>query len=103
MIFTEHNPYYSPERCGLSIFYSIDTADSYEFDMLVIWKRISDNTLWWDQDSGCSCPIPFDVGRHDIRPLTLSTRKQFNDIIKGHLSISDQEIVKLKLKDHFKK
>lgn len=53
------NPYYSPEASSLSIVAEIDTAGSYEFDMVVVW-RDAEGKLWAAADSGCSCPTPFD-------------------------------------------
>lgn len=54
------NPYYSPELSGLEIINSFDIGKSYEFNKLLIWKNLEDNTLWYGTDSGCSCPTPFD-------------------------------------------
>ncbi|MFF3312482.1 hypothetical protein [Streptomyces sp. NPDC002952] len=54
------NIYYSPEKHGLTVLGEIDTADSYEFCMLVVWERVEDGALFWDTDSGCSCPSPFE-------------------------------------------
>lgn len=80
------NPYYHPEKFGLEIFDDIDDAGSYEFNKTVIWKKLDDNTLLWDYDSGCSCPSPFDgIGdedgwgddRHDLKPLTKENYNEF--------------------------
>lgn len=86
------NPYYSPERCGLEIFESIDTAGSYEFDMFVVWKKLDDNTLWWDTDSGCSCPSPFDDHGHDLKPITEETWHGFKEALKNHYNITKSDI-----------
>lgn len=100
----EHNPYYNPEKCGLEIFESIDTAESYEFNMFVIWKKIDDNTLWWDVDSGCSCPSPFDNGDHghDLKSVTKETLRGFNEVLKNHcgISIEDYNSIKQKVKNY---
>lgn len=102
----ENNPYYSPEKCGLEIFESIDTADSYEFDMFVIWKKLDDNTLWWDTDSGCSCPSPFDNGDngHDLKPITEETWHGFKEALKNHSRIEQGDInnITKKVKDYLK-
>lgn len=99
----EENPYYSPEKCGLEIFEDIDTAGSYEYDMIVIWKRLSDNTLWWDSDSGCSCPSPFDNGDHghDLKELNKDTFYNFNLALENHCNISKEQIenISRKVKD----
>lgn len=100
------NPYYSPEKCGLEIFESIDTAGSYEFDMFVIWKKLDDNTLWFDTDSGCSCPSPFDNGDHghDLKPITEETLHGFNEALKNHYNITQEDInnISRKVKDYLK-
>lgn len=100
------NPYYSPEKCGLEIFESIDTAGSYEFDMFVVWKKLDDNTLWWDTDSGCSCPSPFDNGDHghDLKPITEETWHGFKESLKNHYNITQSDIndITRKVKDCLK-
>ena len=48
------NLYYYPEKSGLEIFESVDTAGDYEFDMFVVWRKLDDNTLFYGTDSGCS-------------------------------------------------
>lgn len=98
------NPFYSPESCGLEIFDSIDTAGSYEFDIFCIWKKLDDNTLWWDSDSGCSCPSPFDDHGHDLKPITEETFYNFQQALENHYRISQGEINDLssKVKQHLK-
>lgn len=56
----EVNPYYAPLKQGLEIVGGIDyREESWEFNLVYVWKRLSDNALFWAQDSGCSCPDPF--------------------------------------------
>lgn len=92
MKFTE-NPYYNPEKCGLEIFDTIDTGESYEYDMLVIWKKLDNSVLYWDTDSGCSCPSPFDNSDHghDLKEITKDTFFNFNEALKNHYRISPEE------------
>lgn len=99
-----HNPYYSPKECGLKIFESIDTAGSYEFDLFVIWIKLDDNTLWYDTDGGCSCPSPFDDHGHDLNPITIETLHGFDEALKNHYDITQQDINKIskKVKDYLK-
>jgi hypothetical protein len=94
------NPYYNPEKCGLVIFESIDTAGSYEFDIFCIWKKLDDSTLWWDTDSGCSCPSPFDNGDHghDLKPITPDTLYSFEAALKNHRDIQTEDFLKIKKK-----
>ena len=100
----EDNPYYYPKKCGLEIFESIDTADSYEYNMFVIWRKLDDGTLWWDTDSGCSCPIAFDNEDHghDLKPISEETWYGFNEALKNHYQISQSDILYIskKVKDY---
>ena len=54
----DNNPYYHPEKMGLSTVAEFDSADSYEFDKFVVWT--DGKALFWATDSGCSCPTPFE-------------------------------------------
>lgn len=55
------NIYYSPEQYGLVQIYCMDDPQaSYSFDYLVAWKHTATNMVYWAQDSGCSCPSPFE-------------------------------------------
>jgi hypothetical protein len=60
------NIYHDPEAFGLEVVGDVDVAGNWEFDMFVVWKD-SDGVLYWAEDSGCSCPIPFDDhSRHTL-------------------------------------
>ena len=57
----EINPYYSPASLGLETVYEIEEPNlSYEFNTFVLWRETSTGVLYWAQDSGCSCPTPFE-------------------------------------------
>jgi hypothetical protein len=62
------NLYYSPEKFGLEQVVEVDySSGSYEFDLLVVWRRTYDGALVMAEDSGCSCPSPFeDLGVGDL-------------------------------------
>lgn len=53
--------YYSPEDEGGRIIGDVDTIGGYEFNTLAVFQRIADGALFYDTDSGCSCPTPFDM------------------------------------------
>ncbi len=93
MLTFNHNPYYSPKLCGLEIVHGIDTAGSYEFDIFCVWKDIATGNLYYDYDSGCSCPEPFDVDRRDLKPLTQDTYYNFKEALKNHSGITKEEIM----------
>jgi hypothetical protein len=64
--------YYNPEKFGLTIIGDVDTAGSYEFYMLAVWQRDEDGALFWQTDSGCSCPSPFEdvYSVEGLNPIT---------------------------------
>lgn len=100
----KENPYYSPELCGLEIFDEINQEDlCYEYNTLCIWKKLDDNTLWYDSDSGCSCPTPFEENRHDLRPIIVDNFYNFNQEIEEFpvTNLAKVEILK-KVKDYLK-
>lgn len=54
------NIYYSPQDYGLEIVGEFDWSEpDYSFDMLVVWKE-KRGKYWVGNDSGCSCPSPFE-------------------------------------------
>lgn len=63
--------YYDPDKFGLEMVGEIEwSSGSYEFDLTVVWKRISDGRFLYGEDSGCSCPAPFeDTGVDQLTPL----------------------------------
>lgn len=53
------NMYYEPGAFGLEIVGVLDAGESYEYDLLVLW-RDDKGKLYWEAESGCSCPTPFE-------------------------------------------
>lgn len=54
------NIYYSPEDFGLEVVGEMEWSEpDYSFDMLVVWKD-QRGQYWIGEDSGCSCPSPFE-------------------------------------------
>lgn len=51
--------YYNPESFGLSVVGEVQWDEPcYDFDLTVVW---TDGSLfYWADDSGCSCPSPFE-------------------------------------------
>ena len=79
------NIYYNPEAFGLQIIGDVDVADSYEFDMLVVFKDTETNKLYYATDSGCSCPTPFeDHRKEDLTEITRENLKQFESLCFNH-------------------
>lgn len=54
------NVYYDPQDFDLNVEGSFDWAEpDWSFDMLVVWSD-ERGQYWVGQDSGCSCPSPFE-------------------------------------------
>lgn len=54
-----HNPNYNPEALGLQMVGLGEDNLSYEFNELTFWRG-PDGRVFGAEDSGCSCPTPFD-------------------------------------------
>jgi hypothetical protein len=64
------NLYYDPQKFGLETVGEIDwSSGSYEFDYTVVWRRTAGGSLLYGEDSGCSCPSPFES--EGVEDLTL--------------------------------
>jgi hypothetical protein len=62
--------YNEPDHFGLELVAMIERPDmSYEFDMFGIWRDASTGQVYNGQDSGCSCPSPFE-GYTSLADLT---------------------------------
>lgn len=63
--------YYNPAKYGLTPIGEIDWSDgNYVFDLTVVWQG-EDGRFWRGDDSGCSCPAPFeDTDVSDLVQLT---------------------------------
>jgi len=76
------NVYYNPEKFGLTPVFTMDFSDGcYQFDYLVVWKN-ADGDLFYAEDSGCSCPSPFeDMGMPELTrvqdPMDIVSRMEF--------------------------
>lgn len=64
--------YSSPEHFGLTTFGEIQWGEpSYDFDLTVVWRRNFDGAFVYAEDSGCSCPSPFEgTGIEDLARAT---------------------------------
>lgn len=66
------NIYYDPEKFGLATVGEVEWSDGcYQFDLTVVWRDVATGALFFADDSGCSCPSPYqDTGRDDLKPIT---------------------------------
>lgn len=77
------NLYYSPEDFGYEIIGELAEDLDYAFNMLVVWRRLSDGALFYSTDSGCSCPGWFeDHVEADLVPIRQNPR-EFEDALRG--------------------
>lgn len=62
-----------------------DPDACYSFDDIIVWKDKETGKLYYAEDSGCSCPSPFESEtRETIRPLTDETWDVFQKAVEGH-------------------
>jgi hypothetical protein len=84
--------YYSPEDHSLKLFGELDEPNlSYEFHMLVVWVS-HDGRLWYAEDSGCSCPSPFEDFHSvdDLIEITYDSLDQFWTVVNDFVSYSTE-------------
>lgn len=55
------NPYDNPEKFGLLTVTEVEWYEpSYSFDTTAVLFSPETKEYWWADDSGCSCPSPFE-------------------------------------------
>lgn len=80
------NIYSSPEKFGLATVGEVEWSDAcYSFDLTTVWRDVTTGALFFADDSGCSCPSPYEsTGRDD---LTVIDRPQtFLDHINARIA-----------------
>lgn len=88
------NVYYDPADFGLTTVGEVEwTDESYEFDLTVVWKDV-DGNLYWADDSGCSCPSPFE----DFSTIDQLDKGNFFDLVK-HLDSRKEKAYSSHAKD----
>jgi hypothetical protein len=78
-----NNPYYSPECLNLTIIDSLDEDINWEFNIVLLWQHNETKELYWAQDSGCSCPTPFE---------DYNTLEDLNCLHKGNWNAFEQDV-----------
>ena len=72
------NIYYNPEKFGLRPVGEAEfSSGGYEFDTTVVWQDVETGALYYADDSGCSCPSPFEA---DSR-ATITRIERMQDLI----------------------
>jgi hypothetical protein len=79
--------YYDPEKFGLEKVAELaEDGLSCEFHLLVVWREKSTGDLLWGEDSGCSCPSPFErQGVDDLSRSREDLRKALDAFPAGPL------------------
>jgi len=54
------NPYYNPEKFGLTTLSFDEPNMCYEYNIMCFWLT-SNGQIYYKSDSGCSCPTPFEL------------------------------------------
>lgn len=62
----DKNPYSNPEACGLELLAVASDDEPYQFDLLCLWRDLDSGRFFVGDDSGCSCPMPFE----DVRGVS---------------------------------
>ena len=86
MGYYDPDPFNQPEKFGLTIVHQVDDPDAcYSFDMIVLWRHDETGSLYWAQDSGCSCPSPFEdfTSLDALELLTDDTWAKFEAAVNG--------------------
>ncbi|XVU22564.1 DUF7574 domain-containing protein [Actinoplanes sp. CA-054009] len=61
MGYYDPDPYYQPEKFGLVKAAEAELSEPcYSFDTAVVWYHAESRSFYAGQDSGCSCPSPFE-------------------------------------------
>lgn len=64
---------YQPENYGFREVGQVDwSSGSYEFDYTTVWQHKESGEFFMADDSGCSCPSPYEGVRHvsDLTPIS---------------------------------
>jgi hypothetical protein len=80
--------YSSPQKHGLEAIGDIEWDDeAYSFNMTAVWRDPQTGQLYWADDSGCSCPSPFEDSR-SRDDLTTGTADELDAHLKGQLELA---------------
>jgi hypothetical protein len=86
--------YHNPEKYGLTTIGEIDWSDGeYQFDFTVVWQD-GDESFWYGDDSGCSCPSPFeDTGLNDL--VRLPSLEQFKTHCESRMQVREDRSMEM--------
>jgi hypothetical protein len=79
---------------------SVDDAGSYEFNTLLVLQNKKTKQVFYAQDSGCSCPVPFEgfQSEADLTRVTLRSYDAFVRAVEGYnVSRSEKDALQAKV------
>ena len=81
--------YTYPEKFGLNLIGEIagDASGDYGFDIFVVWKN-KYGKLYWGEDSGCSCPSPFE----DYHSVSQLNEGSMDDLLRSMKDWQQQRV-----------
>ena len=82
-----YNVYYNPEKFDLRPVAEIELDhESWQFNIVCVWQHTKTGEFYMGQDSGCSCPSPFE----DYTSLDKLDRLVYDDLEKWVKSAVNQ-------------
>ena len=107
------NVYYDPAEFGLVIVDVLDEGGlSYEYNTLIVLKHTATGRVFYAQDSGCSCPTPFENYnfsfedgqiRTDLTEINVVSLANFERDVEGFpVSMSERQACLVKVKEALK-
>lgn len=63
---------------------------SYEFHTMRLWRHAPSGRVFWDEDSGCSCPSPWEDDWFQFDGITLDT--SLSELTAASLAAFEREV-----------
>lgn len=84
--------YHSPQKLGLEVVAEVELSEPcYSFDIAMVWWHFETDAFYAAQDSGCSCPSPFEACT-ELGDLTGPlTRHEAADWLKDFIRVDDED------------
>ncbi len=73
------NPFYNPDKLDLDLLSFDKSSGSYEYDTICFWAT-KDGLVYTAQDSGCSCPTPFESHDCEAREDVLASLERVESV-----------------------
>jgi hypothetical protein len=86
------DPYNTPNKFGLIPVAEVELSEpDYSFDIAMVWYHFERDAFYVAQDSGCSCPSPFQDYNNLDKLTGPLTRHEAADWLKGFIRDEDDE------------